>query len=917
MPGKPTYEELEHRIEELEKQVSQRTSEMKALNERLTKEIDERKQMERTLREDHRQYRALVENNNDIICELNTDGLITYISPGVTDVYGYTPEELLGKPLTETMPDDEAEKISEILADALANPKPTVLLETKHIHKNGHQVIIETSGEPFFNSEGELIGFRGIVRDITERTQAQEALKHSEKKFRTLLESTSDWVWEVDLDGRHTYASPKVKNILGYDADEIIGTSMFDFVADKDRERFEAFHKKNLELPKAFSGWRLTLNHKDGHLVTVEVNGAPVFDKEGHVTHWQGFNRDITDSLRTEEALRESEEKYRNLVELSPDPVVIIQEGLHQFVNSAFSDLFGYTMEDVKGLPLLDLVSDDDKEKAIQNHQDRLDGKRNMPKSFFYDIIARDGRKIKCELSGARIQYRGRPAVMATMRDITERRQMEEALRKSEERFTLVMKASRDGLWDWHIKNSAFYASPRFSEIAGIDISTLTADIWDSRLHPDDRDYVRRRLADHLERKGPYDVEFRYRHENGQYIWLSALGIALFDENGKAYRMLGSVREITARKQVEEELRESENRLRQLTNSTWEAILIHDRGVLLHANSQFYDMFGYTPEELMGRYSISKTMTPESADFVQRKIDSNDLDVYEITGLKKDGTEFPLEVRVKNMDYYGQPVRVVAMRDLTDQKAAQTALRESEERYRTLFENAGAAIQVFDGNGICLMMNQNAADYYDSVPKDLIGKSFHDLQLEDADEYLKRNHEIISSGEGKFFEELVVIPSGKKAWVLSNVQPVRDAEGKIFAVQIISQDISDLKGAETKVRTLTQQLITAQEKERQHISRELHDRVAQDLSSAKIACKLLLGNELVTGDIRHGIKGVSDMLHTSITAVRDLSYDLRPPGLEKLGLVHAVSQHCKDFSSKSGVTVDFNSAGMDNLTSRF
>jgi len=410
--------------------------------------------------------------------------------------------------------------------------------------------------------------------------------------------------------------------------------------------------------------------------------------------------------------------------------------------------------------------------------------------------------------------------------------------------------------------------------------------------------------------------EYNKHPERGVTYWDWDLR-PLIDDAGTVEGLILCIVDVTEQTRVKQNLLEREKQLRQFSDATWEAIAIHDRGVLLHANEQYFEMFGYEPEELMGKSALSKTATPESADFIRKQIESDSLGAYEATGLRKNGTEFPMEIRVKMMDYYGRMIRVAAIRDLTDRKKAEEALRESEERYRSLFENAGAVIQVFDTNGICQMLNGITASYYEGTPENFVGKSFHDLQLEDADEYLERIHSIVNSGEAKIFEELIRLPSGKKRWFLSNSHPVRNAEGKIFAVQIISQDITERKIAEEQVHTLTQRLIAAQENERQQISRELHDRVAQDLSTSKIFCELLLENQTIDENVRQSVSEISKALHSTITAVRDLSYDLRPPGLEELGLIRTIFQYCRDFSQKTGVSVEFQSAGMDNLSLGF
>ncbi len=145
------------------------------------------------------------------------------------------------------------------------------------------------------------------------------------------------------------------------------------------------------------------------------------------------------------------------------------------------------------------------------------------------------------------------------------RQLVEEALRQSEQRLSLALQATSDGIWDWDIRNGRTYASARCGEIFGIrdDGEVLPSQTWASRIHPDDYGRMSQCMQEHLKGIGPYDVEYRHRHGDGEYRWQHSRGMALFDEDGTAYRMVGSIRDITARKRYEAEKERLETRLRQ------------------------------------------------------------------------------------------------------------------------------------------------------------------------------------------------------------------------------------------------------------------------------------------------------------------------------------------------------------------
>ncbi len=263
-------------------------------------------------------------------------------------------------------------------------------------------------------------------------------------------------------------------------------------------------------------------------------------------------------------------------------------------------------------------------------------------------------------------------------------------------------------------------------------------------------------------------------------------------------------------------------------------------------------------------------------------------------------------------------------RDITDHKRAEKELRESEEKYKTLFANAGDALFIMEVDAKrrfwFIECNQRTLGMFGCDHSEIIGKSIDFFSPEtqpDGKLSMERTIELIrlvmEEGHAQDFQWLCHRYDNKEPlWVEVNLTRLT-LGGKTNYMQAVVRDITKRKQAEKVIQNLSRQLLTSQENERQMISYELHDIVAQDLSSSRIICEMLLKDNSLTPEARKQISEVSGNLHKTLKGVRDLSYELRPSGIENLGLTHSMYQFCKDFSERTGVRVDFQSAGIENL----
>jgi len=266
-------------------------------------DITERKQTEQKLRESEERFRSLVETTSDLIWEVDANSIYTYVSPKIKDILGYEPEEIIGKSPFDLMPSDETERVGKIFQAAVESKKSLTWLENTNIHKDGGLIVLETSGEPIFNENGDLLGYRGIDRDITERKKAEQKLKESEEMYRNLFNSTPYAIWLVDLKGiildcnepMNKFLSVfKPSDLIGKPFREVLqmfyreGDPRFENIEQVLKERFIELLKKGYLKPIEFE-----ISRGDGKTFWVTLESS--FVKIGKKSLIQTFIKDITE----------------------------------------------------------------------------------------------------------------------------------------------------------------------------------------------------------------------------------------------------------------------------------------------------------------------------------------------------------------------------------------------------------------------------------------------------------------------------------------------------------------------------------------------------------------------------------------------------------------------------------------------
>jgi PAS domain S-box-containing protein len=396
------------------------------------RDITERRKAEETLRQSEEKYKSLVESTSDIIWETNAEGFYTYVSPQFENILGYKPDDVLGKTPYNFISDDLLSEINSRNESSPRSTLPFYLLVNKFKHRDGHLVHVETSGVPVNDIAGKLMGYRGVSRDISKRHLAEKELL----KFSAVVQQSPNTIIITDLSGKMEYINPAGCSTSGYSFEELIGKNPSIF---KSGETSIETYKSLWSTIKAGNEWKGLFHNKrkNGEYFYESASILPIKDSDGTITNYIGIKEDISKRLQAEVALKESEERYRELFEASPDAIILadIETGMLIDANTAACTMLGRTLDEIRELHQTMIHPAryiDFSKKSFHEHAKR-DQHIDNQHSTENIILRSDGSEIPVEVLSNTVTLNGRLILQGVFRNIAERKQAREDLLKAKE----------------------------------------------------------------------------------------------------------------------------------------------------------------------------------------------------------------------------------------------------------------------------------------------------------------------------------------------------------------------------------------------------------------------------------------------------------------------------------------------------
>ncbi|PKN11055.1 MAG: hypothetical protein CVU70_00785, partial [Deltaproteobacteria bacterium HGW-Deltaproteobacteria-5] len=391
----------------------------------------ERRKAEEALRQSEVKYRTILEEMDEAYFEVDLSGNYTYVNDAISRLLGYPKEELLGTTFRKQVNEKDTALLYEAFGKIFTTGMPVRDIAYKAIRKSGEVRYSEITGFPIQNQKGEVVGFRGIGRDITERKRMEEALRQSEVKYRTILEEMDEAYFEVDLSGNYTYVNDAISRLLGYPQEELLGTTFRKQVNEKDMALLYDAFGKIFTNGKPVRDISYKAIRKDGEIRYAEIAGFPIQNQKGEVIGFRGIGRDVTERKRMEEILRQSEQRYRTILEEMDDAYFEVDlTGNYTYVNDAISRLLGYPQEELLGTTFRKQVNEEDT-ALLYDAFGKIFTNGKPVRDIAYKAIRKDGEVRYAEIAGFPIQNQKGEVIgfRGIGRDVTERKRSEEQIR--------------------------------------------------------------------------------------------------------------------------------------------------------------------------------------------------------------------------------------------------------------------------------------------------------------------------------------------------------------------------------------------------------------------------------------------------------------------------------------------------------
>ncbi|GEM_PF-1006553 len=777
----------------------------------------------RSLQESEAKNKALLKAIPDLMFRMDRDGnYIDFHAQNIEALY-IDPSQFLGKNFRELMPPELVKLISSAQEKAFA--KGTVETFEYSLPVKGkicyYESRITTSGE------NEILS---IVRDITEqkiaqqeREKAEQELQKSENLYRLILSSISDAIFLTDAQGNLTFICDNVHHIFGYTFTEVETMENINNLIDESKIKIDL-----LNFQEEITNFETEIKDKFNQIHTILINIKPLEIEQGKLLI---TCHDITDRKQTEIALKESETRFRELVEHieesfwvnPPDPTQVT------YISPGYEKIWGRSCESLmeNGDSWIESVHPEDRQRQIEALTRMAQGEDFREE---YRIVRPNG-EIRWVFGRAFKIYDDHGNLIRHVgiaEDITQRKKMEE-------RLLLAQKIAKLGNWDWNIVTNDLSWSDEIYQIFGIGKEDFnpTYPNFLSCIHPEDQQIVIDAVNQALETRTPYSVDHRVILPNGEMKIVHEQGDIVFNPENEPVYMIGTVQDITDRKKVEQAFRDSEISLEEAQKvahiGSWEYNLKTQE---LKWSKELYYLYDLNPSQPPPTFERHlKRVHPEdrikSQSIFEKLINEGIPYQFDYRILLPNGTIRYAEARGKPIfDQNGNLIKVFGTAlDISQRKQTEFALRESEERFRVIFEQAGIGMSICNLGGQFLQVNQTLSEIVGYSISELLERNIHDLTAVKYRLSQKNKLRQLILGRSNSFsiEKYYICKNGSICWVNAIISLVSDSQGSPKNLIYIVEDITERKKAKIQLEQAKEKAEAANQAKSQFLANMSHE----------------------------------------------------------------------------------------------
>ncbi len=802
----------------------------------IIKNISDRKLAAQQLQESEEKFRTLVSNFEGVVyrCSGDENSTINYLSPAILKLSGYPPEHFEGKSAEAFFNMIHPEDLDNVLQNvemALASIMP-YRLEYRLIHRNGSIRYVEDKGKGVYDSQGNLRSHEGIIFDISDRKLAEQAIKENERKFRTLVSNLRGVVYRSRNDESSTidYVSPASLEVSGYPPAHFIGKSIEAF--------YNIVHPEDVDYILQSTEIALANNepylleyriiHRDGSIRYVEEQGKAFFDDQETLPFFEGVIYDISDRKANEQAIKENERKFRTLVSnLNGLVYRCLSEGdswRTDYCSPACLELTGYPPEHFVGSSIENykkIIHPDDVDFVFQNVGEAVAAKK--PIVMEYRIIHRDG-SIRYVEEKTKFIFDAQGKLQfseGVVFDISDRKANEQALKISAIRDQTIFDKASVGFIEVDVATQKFTrANKVFCQMVGYSAAELREITFPELTNPEDlnksQELIHQLISGEIDQ---FFTEKRFLHKDGYYFWSETTAYPIEIEGESVKTIFGIIKDISDRKKVESNLRESERRFRRAIENAPFPIMIHaEDGEVLQISSTWTELTGYSHAEIPTTKAWIEKAYGKDAIKIMKKVMAKK---YTLTSRWEEG-----EVSIKTKDQLqclwqfssaplgqlpdGRRVVISMAVDVTERRKAAQELYQSKELLELVLNTIPQSVFWKDRDSVFLGCNLSfAKDSGLASPEEIIGKSDCDLpwKPEEIEFYRDCDRRIMSSDQA----EMGIVESHKNAqdkvtWSETNKVPLHNEQGEVMGILGIYQDITEKKEAEQTLKQINEDL---------------------------------------------------------------------------------------------------------------